>query len=436
MSDSRPGNLVWAKDTSWILSANVLRNVGLIVILVLLARLTSPDVVGRYALALALTTPIFTFAQFGLKGVYLTMRADYRFRSYVVVQVTMLVLALIVSVAVALIFTPDVTLTVALVAAIKGADAMSDLFSGPMQKYRSAPRIFLGYLLGALAASAVTGAALALTGSLDVALAGLMLTSVLTAAVLMGRPARQLTMRHEDSGHSRLRPREDRRAILRAGFPMGLATAILALVSSMPQFFLAHTHGEAAVGFFAVLLYVLAIVDIFSGTLTQTWIPKARRALQDHEAAPRRFLSAVAGTAAWWTLAFVLAAILGLWIAGFLLPLVFGAHYQIGLSEMLPLGVSVALLPAVHFSSTAIVVRNFWTHGVVLGIVAATVSLAACAALIPAFGAVGALWATAAALAARALAGFSILYRRSRPSRDARDGTEPGTSDVEAAPSP
>ena len=38
---ARPDNKTWAKDTGWILSATVLRNVGLIVILVLLARLTS-----------------------------------------------------------------------------------------------------------------------------------------------------------------------------------------------------------------------------------------------------------------------------------------------------------------------------------------------------------------------------------------------------------
>lgn len=418
---ARPDNKTWAKDTSWILSATVLRNVGLIVILVLLARLTSADVVGRYALALAMTTPFFIFAQLGLKGVYLTMQADYRFRSYVVVQVGTLVLACVASLGASLIFTPNVTLTVALVAAIKAADSMSDIFSGPMQKYRSAYRVFIAYFIGALAGSAVTATALALSGLLDAALAGLLLVSLVTAVVLMGIPARRLTMRHEDAVHSRLLPQEDRRAILRAGLPMGVAGAILALVSSMPQFFLARSHGEAVVGVFAVLLYVLAVVEIFTGSLTQTWIPRARGALQEHEADLRRFFRMVMTTAGLWTLVFIPAAIVGLWVMSLLLPAVFGPHYRLGFEEAVPLGLGVVLLPAVHFSNIAIVVRNFWGHGIALSVAAATASLVACLLLVPVLGVAGGLWATALAFAARAVVAFVILYRRS--------GSEPVPTD-------
>ena len=422
---ARSDNKSWAKDTGWILSATVLRNVGLIVILVLLARLTSADVVGRYALALAMTTPFFIFAQLGLKGVYLTMQADYRFRSYVLVQVVTLFLAFVASLVAALIFTPGVTLTVALVAAIKAADAMSDIFSGPMQKYRNAYRVFVAYFIGALAGSAVTATALALTGLLDAALAGLLVISVFTAIVLMGFPARRLTMRHEDTAHARLHPQEDRRAILRAGLPMGVAGAILALVSSMPQFFLARSYGEAVVGVFAVLLYVLAVVEIFTGSLTLTWIPRARRALKDHENDLHRFFKLVAATAGLWTLAFIPAAVLGLWVMSLVLPAVLGPHYTIRIEEALPLALGVILLPAVHFSGTAIAVRNFWVQGVAVSVAAATASLVACVVLVAPLGVAGGLWATASAFAARAVLSFAILYRRSSRLAQSADVAEP-----------
>ncbi|WP_035880201.1 hypothetical protein, partial [Cryobacterium sp. MLB-32] len=85
MSTAKTADFSWAKTTTWLLSATVLRNVGLIVILIMLARLTNSETVGQYAIALAITTPIFVMGQLGLKNVYLTMHRDFRFRSYLTI---------------------------------------------------------------------------------------------------------------------------------------------------------------------------------------------------------------------------------------------------------------------------------------------------------------------------------------------------------------
>lgn len=416
MSDS-PSTTSWARDASWLLAANVLRNVGLIVILVLLARFTSQEVVGRYAIALAMTTPIFTFAQLGLKGVYLTMRRNHRFDSYLQVQVAMILLAIIVSLVFGLVFTPAAVLTVALVALIKAADAFSDLLAGVFQRYHRSAWIFMAYLGGALLGSAATAFALAITRELNVALGGLAVTSLLTAIVFLGLTARRLVALHEDSSHQELSPAQDRRSILRAGLPTGVAASILALVASMPQFFLAQSHGSAPVGHFAVLLYVVALADIFTGTLTQTWIPTARAALAGDRTAA--LLRTVTRTTGWWTAIFLPVTVTGLVLTWFALPILFGKDYTLDLGQAVPLAVCVLLFPAVHFSGTSIVVHNLYTHNLGLSLIVLAVCFVACLAFIPPASIAGALWATAAAEAGRAAAGYGLLglvtRRRSAP---------------------
>jgi len=421
-SGGKSTDLSWAKTTAWLLSATVLRNVGLIVILVMLARLTDQATVGRYAIALAITTPIFVMGQLGLKNVYLTMQRDFRFRSYVIIQGAMAIAAFLLSVGIAAVFNRELLVTVTLVAVVKVADTLSEFFSAPLQKYHAAPRIFWAYLASAVLGSGVTGVALVLTQQLDIALAGLACTSLFVALVLMLWPARRLTALHESDAHRALLPSLDRTAILRAGFPMGIAGAILALVSSMPQYFLVKDHGEATVGYFVVLLYIFAIVDIFSGTLTQAWIPRARQARQLTTVSdPLHFFKATMVTTGWWTLALAPLAVAGLWIMSILLPVVFGPGYELSLTVAAPLLFGIIVLPATHFGGIAVAVHNFYVHGITLSITSATVSLLACLALVPAFGTAGALWAISLAYGARGVMAIWILYpgARMRPTATA-----------------
>jgi O-antigen/teichoic acid export membrane protein len=404
----------WAKTTTILLAANVLRNVGLIVILVLLARLTSQEVVGRYSLALAITGPIFVFAQLGLRGVYLTLRSDHRFSSYLYVQLFAVGVALLVSVALTPLFSPALILTVALVAAIKVGDALVDLLSGPLQKYHLAPRILLASTASAILGSAVTATTLVLTGSLEAALAGLAFSSTVVVVTLLWIPSVRLTRAREDATHASVTPREDRKAILLAGLPTGFSAATLALVSSMPQFFLAASHGTAVVGHFAVLLYVIALVDIFAGTLAQAWIPRARESLAAVNGHQSDFVRIALKTTFKWMLALAPLAVIGLWVMSALLPVLFGANYTLSLEMAVPLACTIIVLPVAHFGGISVAVKNYYFHGITLSVAAAAISFVGCLLLVPPFSITGALWSTALAFASRGVVSFGILALHAR----------------------
>jgi O-antigen/teichoic acid export membrane protein len=418
VTDDLPAESSWLKMTTWLLVANLFRNLGLIAILVLLARFTDEANVGHYSLALAINTPIFVFAEFGMRTVYLTLREDYRFASYIAVRVTMIGGAFLVGVAVALFFPPDIALSIVLVAAVKFMDSLSDLFSAPLQKYNAAHQITRGYLVGAVLGSAVVALALWQTRSLNVALLSLLAVSTIVAMLLMWPPAHRLVKRAEI--HVAPSPRRlELRSIVRAGLPTGASWAMLSLVSTTPQYFLAPTHGAADVGRFAVILYVLAAVELFLNALSQSWIPTAR-SLWATSAVVRRFAHAVARVSIRWTAIFVPLSIVGAIATWVLLPLIFGPAYSLTLKELIPLALCVLSTPSVFFGAIGLTVRNLYTEGIVLSTCAAIASVVVCALAVPGFGVAGALWATFFAYVVRSTAAFVILYRSRRADANPR----------------
>lgn len=404
----------WARTTTWLVAANVLRNVGLLVILLVLARLTDPDTVGHYALALALTTPLFAFAQLGLRNVYLTVRTIHRFSSYLRVQLIAIALALVASVAVALVAAPRIVIVVALVAVIKSVDVLSDLFAAPLQRFHRAGSVFVGFLATAVIGSLVVSAVLAATRSLEAALAALAVANVVVGLVGLGLPARSTLARHADSEAYVHTVGADHVVILRVGVMTGVSAVMLALVPTLPQYFLAGLRGPDAVGYFAVVAYLLAIADIFTGTLSQAWIPHSRRAFEAEGRSRGEFLRTVSRTIARWVVIYLPGAGLALWCASGLLPLTFGPEYILPLEVALPLWVAIAVLPVLHFGGIAVTVRNLYAHNITLSAASAATALVACASLVPTFGVAGALWATAAALVARAAAAVVILVVHER----------------------
>jgi O-antigen/teichoic acid export membrane protein len=401
----------WANDASWLLGANVLRNLGLIVILVFLARLTTPEVVGRYALALAITTPVFTFAQLGIKGIYLTIATRHRLVAYSTLLIASTMVAVLISLVLAVTFFPQGVLTVLIVALIKVADSFAELFTAPLQLAGSTRTVFLAGAVTAILGSMATLSALVMTGSLDASLVALLVVSAAATLLILVIPALRGSSEATNLSHGVLL---EWRPLLLAGVPMGLTNSVLALVVALPQYFLAPLHGQASVGIFAVLMYLLAVADIFTGTLTQAWIPSARRAVA--AAATRvAFVRGVLLTAGRWTLIFVPLSAAGLLIGAVLLPVMFGAEYALDTQRAIALAIAVLVLPLAHFGSTAVVVRNLYTHSVIASVIAATVVALASAMLVPPFGILGALWATASGLAVRGAISIVILTASRRP---------------------
>lgn len=398
----------WARDTGWLLGANLSKTGGLLAILIVLARIMDQATVGRYALALAITTPIFVFAQMGLKGIFLTHKLSFRFNTYLTVQIATALLGTALSIAIAAVTDPQLIWTIALVSLVKCGDAITDLFAGPLQQFGHTSRIFWGVALSSIASAVAAIVVLVFSNNLDFALGALAVVSTIVVAIAMWLPGYSIVLRreHRSAGSTVESPY---RTIVKAGAPIGAGAALLALVSSLPQYFLSATHGADAVAHFAVLFYTLAVADIFMNTLVQSWIPRAREATALPELAPRGFFRFLLRTASTWTMLFAPLAIIGIALAWVLIPAVFGPTFTLAFPTAVPIFIAIMLMPIANFSNIGVIVQNQYLHSVTLAVTSAAASFLACAAFIPEFAIPGAFWALAVASAARTIPSLLIL---------------------------
>ncbi|HYG66698.1 MAG TPA: hypothetical protein VD838_03530, partial [Anaeromyxobacteraceae bacterium] len=108
------------------------------VVLAVIARLASTDAVGRFALGLAVTTPVFLFAGLHLRAAQATDAArTFAFRDYLGVRLAGMVAALAVTAAIAAAagYDRETALVVLAVGLTKAVEGASDAYYGFLQQH-------------------------------------------------------------------------------------------------------------------------------------------------------------------------------------------------------------------------------------------------------------------------------------------------------------
>ena len=117
---------------SWTLVGNVVYAGTQWGILVLLARLGSPEAVGQFSLGLAIAAPIQLFANLQLRDVQATdARVQFQFRDYTGLRILMTIIAACVIFAIGgVLYHGETALTIAGFALSKGIESLSDVVYG------------------------------------------------------------------------------------------------------------------------------------------------------------------------------------------------------------------------------------------------------------------------------------------------------------------
>ncbi len=375
----------------WALAGNVCYAAAQWAAIVLLARRSDPATVGRFALALAIVSPILMLTNLQLRTVQATDTGGrYRLGHYVALRLMGTAVFLLAVAAAARAGGYDAP-TVALLAAValmKAAESFSDAIYGRLHAQERLDRIAQSQILKAvLSVVAMTGV-IVWTGSS-------------TAAIAVLAPVFWLTLLTFDltlvAGHwlplwdpARLGE------LVRISLPLGFTLLLVSVNANLPRYFLQHHRGVAEVGVFSALAYVTVSANLLVMALGQAVAPRmAQAAVTDLKTylrlSARMFaLAAAVGGAG------VLVAVL----AGRpLLGLLYGANYarESRLFVWLMFSGLVSLLAsAAGYSLTS--ARLFRPQFPILLVVCA-VTAAGCAWLVPGRGVQGAALAQAAGYA-------------------------------------
>ena len=249
-------------------------------ILVSFAQLGDAEMLGRYALALAVTAPIFMFSNMRLRFVVATdLKSAVRFTRYFGYRVMSSIAgATLVVVGAAITFqAPEIVFVFIFMSLLRLVESLSDIVYGLYQRSHKLHLMAASMTMAGAGMLIATAMALKLQFGVAGVLILMLISRVLVFAffdlIKWFRYWRPETMpsTSNDTGQNRFG------AIFRRCWPLGVVALLVSLNTNIPRYFIEYLLGSELLGIFAALAYVPIAGYMVVGTMGQTVMPQIAR---------------------------------------------------------------------------------------------------------------------------------------------------------------
>ncbi len=248
------------RNFTWTFAGNMVYAASQWGVLVVLAKLGSPEVVGQFALGLAVCAPVILFANLQLRSVQATdARREYTFADYLGLRLMTTLAAYLGIIAIVLLsgYRQETALVILLIGLAKSFEAISDVIFGLLQQHERMDRIAKSLMIEGPVTLVVMAVVMALTGSVVWAVASMAAAWGLQLALYnLGSARLILRGAGEGSEWRRLRPRFHLGTLRRLGWlalPLGFAGTLSSLNLNIPRYFIGYFEGEHQLGIFATI---------------------------------------------------------------------------------------------------------------------------------------------------------------------------------------
>jgi O-antigen/teichoic acid export membrane protein len=384
--------------------------------LVVLAKLGNPEMVGRFALAFAVTAPVIMFANLQLRAVQATdAKEDYSFGQYFALRIVTAVVALLVIAGIAAFsgYQREAVWVIAAVGLAKTFESISDVIHGLAQQHERMNRIAISLSIKGPISLLALGAVTYLTGSL---VAGCLALAAAWATVLLVYDLRivpdMLVGRHRSrrTRRSTLRPDWNAHVLWRLAFlslPLGLTMMLISLNANIPRYFVEGFRGERQLGIFAAMSYLMVAGNTVVAALGQSASPRMAHHFADRDKkAFTLLLARLCGMGAVVGIAGMLvAAVAGRW----LLTVFYSAEYAREIGAFVWIAAATGLSYVQSFLGCAMTATRCFRVQVPLLGASALVTAGLCYFLVHAWGILGAAIAIASATGALTLGSLLIV---------------------------
>lgn len=370
--------------------------------LVALAKLCSTLMVGQFALALAITGPVFVFAGLNLRTVQVTdARRDFQFGDYLGLRLLSIAAGIAVVFAIEIVSRHDVhlMLVVVMTAAAKSLDLIGDTVFGLQQQHERMDRIAVSQMIrGVLQLSAVAAAAYvtrnvlwAVTGQAAVSLAVLLTYDLRSAGRLHQFPWPTLNPARYPAlvrlATLRFGAWRNIKALIRLSLPLGLVAMLGSLMVNIPRYFIESSAGMSELAVYSAMGYIMLVGGMASFALCQAAAARlARYYVEDLRQFRKLLLQLVAISAANGALAVLGSALVGRQFLTIMYRPEYARYPSVFTWLMVAAGVSY-VATALSFGLAA--ARRFDVQLVVY-VCAVLVTVSACIPLVPRYGMQGA----------------------------------------------
>jgi O-antigen/teichoic acid export membrane protein len=265
--------LTLRRNFSWTFIGNAVYAACQWGMLIVMAKLGNPEMVGQFTLGLAITAPVIMFTNLHLRSVQATdAKRQYLFGDYLGLRLISIGLALflILGVTFAAGYRWRTSLIILVIGLAKAFEAISDVFYGLIQQHERMDRIAMSMMIKGPLSLLLLGVGVYLTnsalwGAVGLAVAwAIVLVSydIHSGALMLNRLPRTLQSEISGTGYlsMALRPRwhlETQRQLIWLSLPLGVVMMLISLNSNIPRYFIERYLGERELGFFAAIAYLM-----------------------------------------------------------------------------------------------------------------------------------------------------------------------------------
>jgi O-antigen/teichoic acid export membrane protein len=270
---------------SWTFVGNVIYSGCQWGMLVVLAKIGNPEMVGQYGLAMAIATPILALSSLQLRAVLTTdVREKVPFGEYLGFRLVTTVLSLLIigAIPVVMHYRRESTLVVLIIGLGQALETLSDLYWGRMQFYDHMDRIAKSMIARALLGLGALGSTVYLTKSVVWGAVGLVLARATVLVFYDASKRAQLLPRNVNrdeavevlaSHHRALKPRwnvHTQGELLRTSITLGVIAMLVSLLPNIPRYFIQGSLGERALGIFTATAFLVSSGSLIVNALGQS----------------------------------------------------------------------------------------------------------------------------------------------------------------------
>ncbi|SES89452.1 Membrane protein involved in the export of O-antigen and teichoic acid [Oceanobacillus limi] len=259
------------KNMVWNLAGSIIYSSTQWLLLIVIAKLGNPEMVGQYVLGLAITAPIVLFTDMNLRLALITdMKSSFTFGNYLGTRIVMVGFSFLLFITVVLIIGYDyyTAIVIILIGIAKLHESVSDIFHGQLQKCERMDLPTISDIMKGIGTVISFSVVLYITGSLVLAIIGQIIVWALILLFFDWPVTRKFTS-IDVSFHVRIIKR-----LVTLSIPLGVMALLTSVNVNVPNYLVEYFLGEEELGYFAALLYILYAGDRMVNSIRQPVAPR------------------------------------------------------------------------------------------------------------------------------------------------------------------
>jgi O-antigen/teichoic acid export membrane protein len=279
------------KNFSWTFIANIIYGICQWGILVAIAKLGTPEMVGQFTLGLAVVTPVFLLTNLELRSVQATdANKEYNFSHYLLLRLITTTLGLLVAISLIMLigYHEKAALVIMLIAIVKAIESFSDVYYGFLQQHEQMDNVAKSIIWRNLLSLIALISLFYFTHDIVWATTGLISAAIITF-VSYDIPVRNLLLGIREpkslkETYKQIRKVVDKTLIISQfeiilklawlSLPAGLLVMLLSLNRYIPRYFIEWHLGQKELGIFAAMEYPAIVGITIVTALGQSALPR------------------------------------------------------------------------------------------------------------------------------------------------------------------